>query len=37
MPASSVLAALKSSTYGKSTLRTFACCGLAGRPLWTAL
>jgi len=30
--ASGVLAALKSSPYRASSLRLFACCGLAGRP-----
>jgi len=30
--ASGVLAALKGSPHGVSTIRLFACCGLAGRP-----
>ncbi|HAP38570.1 MAG TPA: hypothetical protein DCQ94_02315 [Nitrospira sp.] len=30
--ASGVLAALRGSPYGVSTIRLFACCGLAGRP-----
>jgi hypothetical protein len=30
-PASSVLASLRRSTYGESTFRLFARCGLAGR------
>jgi len=30
--ASGVLASLSGSPYRKSTIRLFACCGLAGRP-----
>jgi len=30
--ASGVLAALRGSPYGASTIRPFACCGLAGQP-----
>jgi len=30
--ASGVLASIRGSPYGASTIRLFACCGLAGRP-----